>query len=114
MIRAIVILAVALSVASCGVLRSDKSKGAASERELPFKAKLSKGSDDKREISIAVRNRGAGVEEVRESVRFEATKYCLLNFGGSEAEWQMDATGAEWAFTQDGDALVFKARCSAR
>lgn len=113
MIRALLILTLAASVASCGLVRSDKSKGAASERALPFKAKLKKG-DDRRDFSVAVANRGAGLSEVRESVRFEATKYCLLNYGGSEADWTIDPATKDWAFAQDGDRLVFTARCSAR
>lgn len=113
MIRPLLISLIVLSTASCGVLNRDKSRGADSERALPFKAKLSSG-DDKRDISIAVENKGAGVEEVRESVRFEATKYCLLNYGGSDAAWQMSDVSKDWAFTQDGDKLVFNARCIAR
>ncbi|SFR54374.1 hypothetical protein [Litoreibacter janthinus] len=113
MIRIALITALSLSVASCGLLSRDKSRNAESERALPFKAKLSSG-EDKRDISIAVVNNGAGVEEVRESVRFEATKYCLLNFGGSDADWQISSVSDDWAFTQDGDKLVFNARCIAR
>ena len=90
----------------------DRSKGAESERELPFRTKLSKG-DDKRDISISVDNKGEGLEAVRESVRFEATKYCLLNYGGSDAEWAIDSETDDWAFSQDGSALVFEARCVA-
>ncbi|MEP3345492.1 MAG: hypothetical protein ABJN34_11630 [Litoreibacter sp.] len=113
MIRTALITALVLTTASCSTLARDKSRGAESERALPFKAKLSKG-DDKRDIAISVENKGAGVEEVRESVRFEATKYCLLNFGGSEAEWQVSPVSDDWAFTQDGNKLVFNARCVAR
>lgn len=113
MIRLLLITTLAFGVASCGKLRSDKSRGAASERALPFKAKLSKG-EDKREIAVSVENKGAGVDEVRESVRFEATKYCLLNYGGSDVEWDMNAAGTDWAFSQDGGALIFNARCTKR
>jgi len=113
MIRPLIILALVGTVASCGALRGDKSRGAESERALPFKAKLKQGGD-KRDFTVEVANRGAGLEAVRESVRFEATKYCLLNFGGSETAWRMDAASDDWAFTQDGDKLIFSARCSAR
>lgn len=113
MIRLLLILALTLSVASCGLLSRDKSRGAESERELPFKAKLSAG-DDRRNIAVAVEHRGAGVAEVRESVRFEATKYCLLNYGGSDAAWQISPVSNDWAFTQDGSKLIFNARCTAR
>ncbi|RLJ60317.1 hypothetical protein BCF46_0515 [Litoreibacter meonggei] len=113
MIRLLLIISLVLGTASCSRLSRDKSRNASSERALPFKAKLSKG-EDKRDIAIAVVNKGAGVEEVRESVRFEATKYCLLNYGGSDAEWQISPVSDDWAFTQDGDKLVFNARCIAR
>jgi hypothetical protein len=113
MIRFLLIASLAVTTASCTLLGRDKSRGAESERALPFKAKLSSGSD-KRDISIAVENKGAGVEEVRESVRFEATKYCLLNYGGSDADWQISSVSKDWAFTQDGSKLVFNARCVAR
>ena len=106
-------LVVAVGLTGCGRFGlGDRSKGADTERDLPFRAKLSKG-EDKRDISISVENKGEGVEAVRESVRFEATKYCLLNFGGSDAEWAIDPTSEDWAFTQDGSALVFEARCVA-
>ena len=113
MIRLALISALVLGTASCSLLSRDKSRGASSERALPYKAKLSTG-EDKRDIAIAVDNKGAGLEEVRESVRFEATKYCLLNYGGSDAEWQIDPVSEDWAFTQDGAKLVFNARCIAR
>ena len=113
MIRLLLIISLVLGTASCSLFSRDKSRNATSERVLPFKAKLSSG-EDKRDIAIAVVNKGAGVEEVRESVRFEATKYCLLNYGGSDAEWQMSSVSEDWAFTQDGDKLVFNARCVAR
>jgi len=113
MIRLLFVTSLVLVVASCAQLSRDKSRNATSERTLPFKAKLSSG-EDKRDVAIAVVNKGAGVEEVRESVRFEATKYCLLNYGGSDAEWQVSSVSEDWAFTQDGDKLVFNARCIAR
>ena len=113
MIRLLIITALVLSTASCARLGRDKSRNAATERTLPFKAKLSSG-EDKRDVAVTVVNNGAGVEDVRESVRFEVTKYCLLNYGGSDAEWQMSSVSDDWAFTQDGDKLIFSARCIAR
>ena len=113
MIRLLLIISLVLGTASCSRFSRDKSRNAESERALPFKAKLSTG-EDKRDIAIAVVNKGAGLEDVRESVRFEATKYCLLNYGGSDAEWQMSSVSKDWAFTQDGDKLVFNARCTVR
>ncbi|EPX79930.1 hypothetical protein [Litoreibacter arenae] len=113
MIRLLLVTSLVLGTASCGLLSRDKSRAAVSERALPYKAKLSAG-EDKRNIAISVVNKGAGLEAVRESVRFEATKYCLLNYGGSDTEWQISPVSNDWAFTQDGEKLVFNARCVAR
>jgi len=79
--RAVIMLALLLSVASCGLFGGfgNASKRAETENTLPFKAKLSKGEG--RAYSVAVVHKGSGVAELRESVRFEATKYCLLTFG---------------------------------
>lgn len=113
MVRAALIALLLCSVASCGLFGGQRNAAnrAESENELPFKAKLSKGED--RAFSVSVVHKGSGVAEVRESVRFEATKYCLLTFGGSDAEWQMDPASRDWAFTQDGDRLVFRGECTA-
>lgn len=112
MIRAALILLICLGVAA-GCSRKG-TRGAETERELPFKAKFSKSGDDPRNIEVRVQNKGAGVEQVRESVRFQATKYCLLNFGGSDADWRIDPVSQDWAFTQDDKNLTFFARCTAR
>lgn len=112
MLRGLLIISLALAVASCGRLGiGNASKRAETENQLPFKAKLSKGEG--RAFSVAVKNKGAGVAQVRESVRFEATKYCLLTFGGSDSEWQMSAASQDWAFAQDGDELIFNGTCTA-
>ncbi len=113
MARALIMMAVMLSVASCGLFGGQRNAAnrAESENELPFKAKLSKGEG--RAYSVAVVHKGSSVADLRESVRFEATKYCLLTFGGSDAEWQMDPASQDWAFTQDGDRLIFRGECTA-
>ena len=112
MMRTLLLLVLASSVASCGLLGlRNPAKSAESEVALPFKAKLSRG--DGRAFSVAVSHKGNGLEEVRESVRFEATKYCLLTFGGSDADWKIDPATDDWAFVQDGDKLIFEGECTA-
>ncbi len=112
MLRAVLILTLAVAVASCGRLGiGNSSKRAETENVLPFKAKLKKGED--RGFTVSVVNKGAGVAQVRESVRFEATKYCLLTFGGSDAKWSISPVSKDWAFTQDGDKLIFSGECTA-
>lgn len=97
-----------------GIGSGNSARNAESENDLPFKASLSKG-EDPRDIVVSVTAGGeVTLDDVRESVRFEATKYCLLTFGSSDADWQIDPATGDWAFTQTGNVLVFSARCAGR
>ncbi len=109
-LRGALMIVLVASVAACGARNSVQRADA--PIELPFKAKLSKG--DAQDFSISVDNKGKGLDEVRESVRFEATKYCLGTFGGSDAEWKIDPATNDWAFNQDGSRLIFNGECIAR
>jgi hypothetical protein len=79
------------------------------QKRLPYKASLQAGNDP-RDILINVKHKGDGVEQVRESVRYEATKYCLVRFGSSDVNWQKDAIGS-WIFQETSKGLLFRARC---
>ena len=117
MIKPICILTMCAALAGCGTfgfIGKTAGKRATSENELPFRAKASKGSDDVSDFSVSVSNEGSGIDEVRESVRFEATKYCLYTNGNSDVSWAEDASSGDWAFIQDGNALVFSGRCVGR
>ncbi|MEM6408118.1 MAG: hypothetical protein AAF700_06825 [Pseudomonadota bacterium] len=109
MLRGLVLIALVGSVAACGGRNSVQRADA--PIELPFKAKLSKG--EARDFSVSVDSEGKGLEEVRESVRFEATKYCLGTFGGSDATWTTDPATGDWAFNRDGTRLIFNGECTA-
>ena len=112
MLRVALIISLALAVASCGRLGlGNAGKRAETENTLPFKAKLKKG--DARAFTVSVVHKGSGVSDLRESVRFEATKYCLLTFGASDAAWEINPASNDWAFTQDGDSLIFNGECTA-
>jgi hypothetical protein len=113
MLRLLLILSLVASLASCGRLGiGNASSRADTDVALPFKARLSKGED--RAFTVSVAHKGSGVAEVRESVRFEATKYCILTYGGSDADWLIDPATNDWAFNQDGDRLIFQGECTAR
>ncbi|AZQ68055.1 hypothetical protein EF888_13470 [Silicimonas algicola] len=102
-----------LMLPGCGVVRGWFNGSGVAADALPYRARLAKG-DDARDLRISVNAPGATVDMVRESVRFEATRYCLETFGGSDAAWVTDPATGDWSATRDGDALVFAARCTAR
>ncbi|MEK6216463.1 MAG: hypothetical protein N2B03_04500 [Boseongicola sp.] len=80
---------------------------------LQFRAGLQRG-EDRRDFTVRARAGGATVEQVRESVRFRATRYCIPTFGGSDVEWAIDPVTDDWAFTRDRSEMVFSGRCTRR
>ena len=114
MTRLTLVFCAALMLSGCGVRERLFGGGAGqADTALPFKAKLSKG-DDRRNISVRVRAGGVSVDDVRESVRFEATRYCLSSYGASDTRWDIDPTTGDWAFNRDGQDMIFTGRCVAR
>jgi hypothetical protein len=103
-------ICVALTLTGCGLRERIFGGGGQSDRALPYRAKLAKG-EDRRDISVRVQSRGASVAAVRESVRFQATRYCLINFGGADTRWVINPVTGDWAFTRDGDDMIFQGRC---
>ena len=83
------------------------------EAGLPYRAVL-KREDDRRNFTVRVRAGGVSVPDVRESVRFPATRYCLTTYGGSDVRWEIDPATGDWAFSREGDDMIFRGRCLAR
>ena len=115
----ILCLALCLALPGCstlsgvgGWIRGDAAGEAA--RPLPYRASFTRG-EDRRDLTIRVQApASATVDQVRESARFEATRYCIPNFGGSDARWTIDPVTGDWAFTRDGNEMIFNARCLKR
>ena len=80
---------------------------------LPYKTSLS-SQKNAEEFVVSVKNKEQGIEEVRESVRFEATKYCLLYFGTSDINWKISQITQDWAFDSNSEKLIFSGQCEVR
>ena len=87
--------------------------GGASSAGLPYRASLKRG-EDRRNFTVDVRAGGVGVNEARESARYPATRYCIETYGASDIDWVFDPATGDWAFTREGDTMVFSGRCTAR
>jgi hypothetical protein len=97
-----------------GIGKKSGGKRATPETELPFNAKVTKGAEDILNFSVAVANKGEGLDAVRESVRYEGTKYCLYTNGSTDVHWESGGEGDDWTSQQSGDSLVFNGRCVGR
>lgn len=112
--RIIIFVCIALTLSGCGIRERIFGGGAGqADAVLPYRAKLTKG-EDPRDFAVRVQAGGVSVSDVRESVRFQATRYCLATYGGSDTNWQIDPATGDWAFTRDGQDMIFTGRCVAR
>ena len=111
--RVATIAIVLVLLAGCSLFRQDEAGPGVALSALPFKTQL-KAGEDRRDFQVTVQSRGAGLEQMRESVRFSATRYCLSRYGASEAVWNLDPATNDWAFVQDEGQVVFSGRCTSR
>ena len=110
----LILACLTLTLAGCASVRERVfGGGSQSAASLPFRASLARG-EDRRDFVVRVRAGGATVDDVRESVRFPATRYCLTTFGGSDTRWVTDNATGDWGFSRDGQDMIFTGRCVAR
>lgn len=112
LVRGVLFGLIAVSLAGCSLIRPFGGEGV-SAVALPYSASISKG-DDVRDLTVTVKANGASLEDVRESARFPVTRYCLTNYGGSDADWSLDPATGDWAFERDGEDMILTARCTTR
>ena len=81
--------------------------------KLPYKAtlKVNKNSDS---FIVKVKNEQQKLNDVRESVRFEATKYCLIKYGNSNVDWLFDENAGDWRMERTLKDLSFFGKCEVR
>jgi len=76
----------------------------------PGKARAQK--EDRRNFTASVRRAGRGLEGAQQAVLYEATRYCLTNFGTSEIAWSGVPVGAEGpVYGRSGDTVSVRGRC---
>ena len=113
--RRLLIFALLASVTGCGLADRvglwGKVRG---DRDQPYMAVLSSG-DDPRAFAVTVRDAaGASVDDIRESTRLPATRYCIDRYGASDVAWDTDPQTGDWETRRDGADLIFSGRCTAR
>jgi hypothetical protein len=80
----------------------------------PFRGTVDRGEDE-RDLTVLVEvTPDVPLDDFRESARYPVTRYCIEQFGSSEAAWETDPASGDWAvlFTERG--AVLNARCTGR
>lgn len=107
MMRAITLLTLCAALAACGNVRKDKL----SFDGQYFRSKASKIDGDRRNFTVQVRPATLSVEGAQEAGRFEATKYCIENYGNSRVDWLVGPDDDPSSYVIEGDSLTLQGTC---
>jgi hypothetical protein len=124
MTRFLILGLVALSLAGCsriqngiGSLGFGGAKANRSQVEVQgvrFHARASADKADKRDIAITVSPFAVDPEAALEAGRYQATRYCLLTYGGSDTVWTVGPDSPRESLPIDGDTVTLQGRCTQR
>jgi hypothetical protein len=116
-----VAVALALTVPLAGCDWASNSFGSVNEffglgnnAGLPYRATVSE-QDDPRNLVVTVPvGSTVALDDFRESARFPVTRYCIANYGTSQADWVIDPQTEDWAITLTERGALLQARCMGR
>jgi hypothetical protein len=117
--RVAVVLALTVPLAGCdwasnGFGSVSEFFGYGGNAGLPYRATVSK-QDDPRNLVVTVPvGSSVALDDFRESARFPVTRYCIANYGTSQADWVIDPQTKDWAVTFTENGAILQARCMGR
>ena len=124
MTRLIVAGVILSMLASCGVARNVGGAlgvGSASAKRTSveindrrYRARSSADREDRRKFSVTVSPATVDPEAALEAGRYQATRYCLLTFGGSDTDWIIGPDTPLSEIPLDGDTFTLSGRCTQR
>jgi len=105
---------VATMAAGCARLREGGANRNVEFEGQRFRANLSSPGEDRREMVITVTPVAVNPEAAQEAGRFEATKYCLNRYGGSDTEWTVGPDLPVERLVVVDDTITLQGRCTQR
>jgi hypothetical protein len=96
-----------LALAACG----DNSKRPTFDGNQ-YRAKLTKVDKQRDQFSVTVTPVSNSLVGAREAGRFEATKYCIAQFGTSDIAWLSGPDAEDGELTITNDKLEFRGTCT--
>lgn len=124
MIRLSLMCALALSLTACSKLQGAAGavgvgSGSANRSHLEidgvrYKAKTKADSADKRDFAVTATPLGANPDAAIEAAEYQATRYCLLTYGGSDKDW---VQGPDTPLSQlpiSDNSVTLSGRCTQR
>ena len=77
-----------------------------------FRAKLSKVDKQRDQFSIEVSPVSASLDGARDAGRYEATRYCIKNYGTSVVIWAMGLDAEDGTLRVENDKLQLRGACN--
>jgi hypothetical protein len=104
------LLIATLLLTACSQRREDRIKF---DGQL-FRASAKKVDKRRLDFEVVIRPVSASLEGAREAGRYEATRYCIGNFGTSDVEWIDGPDGEDGTFRVSNDRLTLRGTCAPR
>lgn len=123
MMRLIILLLLIVSVPACSRIggtfdRIGIGRGAGKAQivvdGVRYKARLNTSSEDRRAMTITVTPVATNPKAALRAGRYEATKYCLKNYGGSVTAWTYGPYTPVEDLVITDDTITLTGRCSKR
>lgn len=122
--RIFILSVLILGLASCGVARNVGGRlgiGAGSARKaqvetdgIRFRARAIPTKADRREFAVTVTPVAVRPEAALEAARYQANRYCLLTYGGSDTVWNVGPDQSIDQLPVTGDSVTLSGRCTQR
>lgn len=103
----LVLLAAAMALSGC---TNKRQKGVTFEG-IQFRSDVAQVGENLEEFQVTVFKVSQSLEGAREAGRWEATRYCIRNFGASDKEWIVGPDAEDGQLVVRDDTLTFRGRC---
>lgn len=124
MMRVLILVAIMFGLSSCGLVRntagalgvgsSAVNRTTVEADGVRFRARTTVTSDDRRDFDATAEPFAANPEGAVEAARYQATRYCLLTFGGSDTAWTVGPDTPPEELSVEDDTVTLSGRCTQR
>lgn len=105
------VLAALLLVSACGEAPSRSTRVAFDGQYFRAKVKPVNKKTAPAEFTVTVNDVSASIDGAREAGRYEATKFCIQNFGSSRIKWKLGPDTEPQNLRIENDKLTFAGSC---
>ena len=110
--KAIILLLAAGLLAGCGVReRIQGANNRVAFDGIYFRTRLNAEKDDKLAFAVTVAGAARNLDAARDAGRYEATKYCVANYGNSDVDWTRGPEAETESLVIEDGVLVLTGRC---